>query len=160
MYDVDIPGGITMKESDVISPGSQVLVVDFRQSSFLFSLHTPNIPVAESDKGDMTDISAFGSIALAICFDIRFQYLIASIRESRPDICAYLLPAAFNMTTGPKAWQVLQRARAIDNQIYVGMCSPARHLGDEVSPGVRAWVLETGGGGMLSDRSSEAGLWN
>ena len=33
MYDVDIPGGITMKESDVISPGSQALVIDFREST-------------------------------------------------------------------------------------------------------------------------------
>lgn len=53
--------------------------------------------------------------------------------EANPDICAFLLPAAFNLTTGPKAWEILQRGRAIDNQIYVGMCSPARVLGQEVS---------------------------
>lgn len=55
------------------------------------------------------------------------------MQEQHPDICAYLLPAAFNTTTGPKAWEVLQRGRAIDHQIYVGMCSPARSPGEEVS---------------------------
>ena len=74
---------------------------------------------------------AFGTIALAICFDIRFQYYAAALCESA-SVCAYLLPAAFNMTTGPKAWEVLQRARAIDNQIYVGMCSPSNKAGEEV----------------------------
>lgn len=34
--------------------------------------------------------------------------------------------AAFNTTTGPVYWELLQRARAVDNQMYVGMCSPAR----------------------------------
>ena len=76
--------------------------------------------------------AAFGTVAVAICFDIRFGNLIAAVRQAHPDICAYLLPAAFNLTTGPKAWEVLQRCRAIDNQIYVGMCSPARKYGEEV----------------------------
>lgn len=78
-------------------------------------------------------MSAFGTIALAICFDIRFPFLIHALQQQHPEICAYLLPAAFNTTTGPKAWEVLQRGRAIDHQIYVGMCSPAQLPGEEVS---------------------------
>lgn len=35
-------------------------------------------------------------------------------------------PGAFNTTTGPLHWDLLQRARAVDNQLYVIMCSPAR----------------------------------
>ena len=38
-----------------------------------------------------------------------------------------LLPGAFNMTTGPAHWELLQRARAIDNQLFVATCSPARN---------------------------------
>lgn len=43
---------------------------------------------------------------------------------------AFLLvyPGAFNMTTGPLHWQLLGRARAVDNQVYVALCSPARDL--------------------------------
>jgi omega-amidase len=36
-------------------------------------------------------------------------------------------PGAFNMVTGPAHWQLLQRARAVDNQVFVAACSPARN---------------------------------
>lgn len=39
-----------------------------------------------------------------------------------------IYPGAFNMTTGPLHWELLQRARAVDNQMYVAACSPARDL--------------------------------
>jgi len=39
-----------------------------------------------------------------------------------------IYPGAFNMTTGPLHWELLQRGRAVDNQVYVSMCSPARDL--------------------------------
>jgi omega-amidase len=35
-------------------------------------------------------------------------------------------PGAFNMTTGPLHWELLAKARAVDNQLYVVTCSPAR----------------------------------
>ncbi len=41
---------------------------------------------------------------------------------------AFPLPAgAFNMTTGPLHWELLAKARAVDNQLYVLTCSPARN---------------------------------
>lgn len=50
--------------------------------------------------------------------------------------CQVLIyPAAFNLTTGPLHWELLQRARAVDNQVFVSMCSPARDL----SAGYHAW---------------------
>lgn len=39
---------------------------------------------------------------------------------------AIIFPAAFNMTTGPMHWSLLQRARANDNQCYIACISPAR----------------------------------
>ncbi len=38
-----------------------------------------------------------------------------------------IYPAAFNTTTGPLHWELLQRARAADNQLYIATCSPARN---------------------------------
>lgn len=38
-----------------------------------------------------------------------------------------IYPGAFNMVTGPAHWELLQRARAVDNQVYVAACSPARN---------------------------------
>lgn len=76
---------------------------------------------------------AFATIALAICYDIRFPLLLASLIASHPDISAYLLPSAFNLTTGPRDWEILQRVRAVDNQVFVGMCSPATDTDADVS---------------------------
>ncbi len=41
---------------------------------------------------------------------------------------AMVYPGAFNTITGPLHWEALARARAIDNQLYVVLCSPARDL--------------------------------
>ncbi|KAK9102471.1 hypothetical protein Sjap_019725 [Stephania japonica] len=57
------------------------------------------------------------------------------------DTGAHLLcyPGAFNMTTGPLHWELLQRARAADNQLYVATCSPAR----DTSASYTAWGHST-----------------
>ncbi|KAI4216509.1 MAG: hypothetical protein LQ351_000998 [Letrouitia transgressa] len=99
LFDIDIPGKITFKESEVLSPGNRITIV--------------NLP-------------EYGKIALAICYDVRFPEL-ATIAARRG--CFLLLyPGAFNLTTGPLHWSLLARARAVDNQVYVGLCSPARDM--------------------------------
>lgn len=96
LFDIDIPGKITMRESDTLSPGDSVTVVD-----------TP-----------------LCKIGVGICYDMRFPEL-ASICASR-GAKVMVFPGAFNMTTGPLHWKLLQQARAVDNQMYVIGCSPAR----------------------------------
>lgn len=97
LFDIDIPGKITFKESDVLSPGDEITIVD---------------------------LPPYGKIAVGICYDVRFPEM-ATIAARRG---AFLLlyPGAFNMTTGPLHWSLQARARAMDNQLYVGLCSPAR----------------------------------
>ena len=57
-------------------------------------------------------------IGLTICYDLRFPELFRALSASTPcDL--YLLPAAFTHTTGEKHWDVLLRARAIENLAYV-----------------------------------------
>jgi len=57
-------------------------------------------------------------IGLAICYDLRFPELFRAL--SRPAACdLFVLPAAFTHTTGEKHWEVLLRARAIENLAYV-----------------------------------------
>ena len=61
-------------------------------------------------------------IGLTICYDLRFPELFRAL--SQPCACdAYLLPAAFTHTTGEKHWEVLLRARAIENLAYVVGCA-------------------------------------
>jgi omega-amidase len=67
----------------------------------------------------------YGMIGLGMCYDIQFPEL-AMIGVKRG---AFLMvyPGAFNMPTRPLHWELLARARAIVNQIYVTTCSPARN---------------------------------
>lgn len=99
LFDIDIPGKIQFKESEVLSPGNQLTVIDLPE---------------------------YGKIGLAICYDIRFPE--AAMIAARKGAFLLLYPGAFNTTTGPLHWSLLGRARAVDNQSYVALCSPARDL--------------------------------
>lgn len=57
----------------------------------------------------------FGRVGLSVCYDLRFPELFRAM--GRVDLI--VLPAAFTYTTGEAHWEVLLRARAIENQCYV-----------------------------------------
>ncbi|KAL1563369.1 Omega-amidase, chloroplastic, variant 2 [Salvia divinorum] len=99
LFDIDIPGKMTFKESKTLTAGETPTIVD-------------------------TDV---GRIGIGICYDIRFQELAAIYAARGAHLLCY--PGAFNMTTGPLHWELLQRARAADCQLYVATCSPARDTG-------------------------------
>lgn len=109
LFDIDVPGKITFKESDTLSPGGAVTVFD-----------TP-----------------FCKVGVAICYDIRFPELSMLMKKQGAKMIIF--PGAFNLTTGPAHWELLQRARAVDNQLYVAAASPAR--GPE--GGYQAWGHST-----------------
>lgn len=99
LFDIDIPGKITFKESEVLSPGNKVTIVDLPE---------------------------YGKVAIAICYDIRFPEL--AMVAARKECFALIYPGAFNTTTGPLHWKLLAQARAVDNEVYVALCSPARDM--------------------------------
>lgn len=96
LFDIDIPGGITFKESDVLAAGNSLATFDIDGTK----------------------------IGLGICYDLRFEELAKLYRLQGVEILIY--PAAFNLTTGPLHFELLQRGRAIDNQVFVLAISPAR----------------------------------
>ncbi|XP_078512234.1 omega-amidase NIT2-like [Lissotriton helveticus] len=63
-------------------------------------------------------------VGVGICYDIRFAELAQIYTKKGCQLLVY--PSAFNMTTGPAHWELLQRSRALDNQVYVASASPAR----------------------------------
>ncbi|KAF3962589.1 hypothetical protein CMV_012910 [Castanea mollissima] len=79
LFDIEIPGDITFKESDFFAAGDKPTIVD-------------------------TDV---GRIGIGICHDIRFPELAV-------------------LSTGELLWEVMKRARAADNQLFVASCSPSR----------------------------------
>ncbi len=66
----------------------------------------------------------FGTMGLMICFDIRFPELSRLLCQKGAKLV--VVPAAFNMTSGPSWWEVMFRARSADNQFYMCGCGPAR----------------------------------
>lgn len=90
LFDVDIPGKVRLKESDMIKAGNKIeLPVD-----------TP-----------------IGKVGLAICYDMRFPELSIMLTDLGAKILTF--PSAFTFDTGSLHWEVLLRARAIENQCFV-----------------------------------------
>ncbi len=79
------------------------------------------------------DLPPYGKVGIAICYDIRFPEL--GLVAARRGAFALIYPGAFNTTTGPLHWRLQGQARAMDNQIYVAMCSPAR----DINASYHAW---------------------
>ncbi|XP_034645935.1 omega-amidase NIT2 [Trachemys scripta elegans] len=96
LFDINVPGKIRFQESETLSPGDSFSMFD-----------TP-----------------YCKVGLGICYDIRFAELAQIYTQKGCQLLVY--PGAFNMTTGPAHWELLQRGRAVDNQVYVATASPAR----------------------------------
>ncbi|XP_012061343.1 PREDICTED: omega-amidase NIT2 [Atta cephalotes] len=105
LFNIDIKGKITFRESDSLSAGNSLTIFEAKGCK----------------------------IGIGICYDIRFEEMARLYRNKGCQMLVY--PAAFNMTTGPLHWSLLQRARANDNQLYVACVSPARGS----PPGYVAW---------------------
>ena len=89
LFDVDLPGRVTVRESDAKIAGTDVV----------------------------TAATPLGTIGLTICYDLRFPELYRRLTFAGAQIIA--IPSAFTFPTGEAHWEPLLRARAIENQAYV-----------------------------------------
>jgi predicted amidohydrolase len=89
MFDVDLPGGETYRESDTYRPGEETCVA-----------RTP-----------------WGGLGMTICYDLRFPQLYRDLARAGATMLA--VPSAFTRPTGEAHWEILLRARAIENAAYV-----------------------------------------
>lgn len=116
LFDVDIPGGIRFKESDALAAGDEITRFALPRAA----------PPASTGAADAGAASAPPPLAgLGICFDMRFSEF-ARLTTADDRVKMLVFPGAFNTTTGPKHWELLQRGRAVDNQVFVLTASPAR----------------------------------
>lgn len=97
LFDIDIPGEIFFKESETITSGDQITVLE----------------------------TVICKLGVAICYDIRFPELLRLMALKGVELM--VIPGAFNLKTGPAHWEVLIRSRAVDNQFFVAAASPAQN---------------------------------
>jgi predicted amidohydrolase len=112
MFDVEV-GGRVYRESAIESPGDEVV---------------------------LTETAGGTGVGLSVCYDLRFPelYRILAVRGAR----ILVVPAAFTLATTREHWEVLLRARAIEDQCFV---VAANQVGEH-APG-----LQTGGRSMIVD---------
>lgn len=96
LFDINVKNGQYFKESDTLTSGDHATVFD----------------------------TEFGKMGVMICYDIRFPEFARTMALDGARMI--FVPAAFNMTTGPAHWELTFRTRALDNQIYMLGCAPAR----------------------------------
>lgn len=89
MFDVDLAGGESYRESKVYRPGDEAIVADL----------------------------PWGRLGLSICYDLRFPQLYRRMASAGAEVLA--IPASFTRQTGQAHWHVLQRARAIETGCFV-----------------------------------------
>jgi predicted amidohydrolase len=89
MFDVDLSGGESYRESNNYRPGELAVLADL----------------------------PWGRLGVTICYDIRFPALYRALAEAGATILA--IPSAFTRQTGEAHWHVLNRARAIENGCFV-----------------------------------------
>jgi predicted amidohydrolase len=89
LFDVDLPSGEKYRESGTVEGGNQAVVVDL----------------------------PWCKLGLSICYDLRFPQLYRALAQKGATVLT--VPSAFTETTGKAHWQVLLRARAIENGAFV-----------------------------------------
>jgi predicted amidohydrolase len=97
LFDVDLPDGTKLLESETVEPGTKAVVV----------------------------AAPFGTLGLSVCYDLRFPELYRRLVDE--GAIALAIPAAFTLTTGKDHWHVLLRARAIEQQCYVLAAAQTGH---------------------------------
>ncbi|MGB3051897.1 MAG: carbon-nitrogen hydrolase family protein [Polyangiales bacterium] len=106
LFDVDLPDGTKLLESQTVEPGSDAVVAD----------------------------APFGTLGLSVCYDLRFPELYRRLVDR--GAIALAIPAAFTLTTGKDHWHILLRARAIEQQCYVlAAAQTGHHYGQRRSYG-------------------------
>jgi len=97
LFNIDIEGGIRFMESETLTAGDKMTIFN----------------------------TEYCDVGIAICFDVRFPELFRRMALEGANLV--VLPAAFNMTTGPAHWEILFRCRAQDYQCFTVGVSPARN---------------------------------
>lgn len=129
LFDVDLSDGEVYRESDHVEPG-QVSSVVYKSK---------NLP----------------AIGFSICYDVRFPELYRQLMERGADL--FTVPSAFTKTTGKAHWEVLLRARAIENSTYVIAAAQTGRHGKKRETFGHSMIINPWGT-ILQDAGTEPGF--
>lgn len=105
LFDVDMPGQISFKESSTLTAGNGITLFEYKNIKF----------------------------GLMVCYDCRFPELARILALEGAQVI--IMPGNFNLTSGPMFWELILRARAVDNQVYMVAVSAARNE----KPSYQSW---------------------
>uniref|UniRef100_A0A803Q4E4 CN hydrolase domain-containing protein n=1 Tax=Cannabis sativa TaxID=3483 RepID=A0A803Q4E4_CANSA len=127
LFDVDIAGERSYKESNITEAGNNIVSVD----------------------------SPVGRLGLTVCYDLRFPELYQQLRFQH-EAQVLLVPAAFTVATGQAHWEILLRARAIETQCYVIAAAQTGKHNDKRQSYGETLIIDPWGTvvGRLTDRLS------
>ena len=116
---------VTLRESAATSAGADVVVAD----------------------------SPVGKLGLTVCYDLRFPELYRTLAARGAEVL--LVPAAFTLTTGKEHWEVLLRARAIENQCWVAAAAQTGRHNDKRESFGHAMIIDPWGTIVAQCRDGE-----
>ena len=128
LFDVDLAGGESYRESSIIAPGERAVVAE-----------TP-----------------LGALGFSVCYDLRFPQLYRALAKAGAHIL--LVPAAFTRTTGRAHWHVLLQARAIETGCFVVAASQCGEKEDGSLARFGHSLIVSPWGEVLADAGEEPGI--
>jgi predicted amidohydrolase len=127
MFDVDLPDGSVYRESKMFHPGDKAVLAP-----------TP-----------------WGLLGMTVCYDLRFPHLYRDLAQAGARLLT--VPSAFTKVTGDAHWEMLLRARAVENGCYVfAPCQTGHHPGNRRTCG-HSLIIDPWGV-VLADAGTEVGF--
>ncbi|SDW45034.1 carbon-nitrogen hydrolase family protein [Roseicitreum antarcticum] len=127
LFDVNLPGEPARRESDRYAPGEQAVVAS-----------TP-----------------WGRVGMSVCYDLRFPHLYREY--ARQGATVMFIPSAFAMSTGAAHWEILLRARAIENGCFVVAAAQNGHHADGRQTWGHSMIIDPWGR-VLTDMKTDNGI--
>jgi deaminated glutathione amidase len=124
LFDVNVPGAIVHRESDIITAGEEIVVARMEEYQ----------------------------LGLSICFDLRFPELYRNLALAGAEVIA--IPAAFNAVTGRAHWDLLVRARAIENHAFVVAAAQAGRTAEGIATYGHSLIVDPWGE-VLAEAASD-----
>lgn len=115
LFDVEVPGGRRYLESDKITPGEEIVTFTLEDVTF----------------------------GMATCYDLRFPELFRALASQGAQVL--LLPAAFTLMTGKDHWELLLRARAVENLCWVAAAGQFGHCPPNHTSFGRSMIIDPWG---------------